>query len=279
MIGLVLVSMALAGHPADLAPGAPDLQDSEQRLVALIAEADAVRAATSRLQARWVALGHPPADVDGTGKTVVPRAKPVDPCAQERTDIGWRIERFGSAWREAAQAVHAEAGRLAGIRSAATVAPLVDARWGDRLNGLVAADTAGEKAFVEASVWQATFVRPVLDTCASAPVKAAPARKPKVKPDSQAETPDARVDEPAAPPPNGEALTFAWEKGHVATPVAVLAAGDGWVCPAGIRADDAVVLLDPGADGSANACWSASSTCGCAGEAVWPGGVIAPPAD
>ncbi|MSP56604.1 MAG: hypothetical protein EXR69_13545 [Myxococcales bacterium] len=264
MLGLLLLSLvgpAGAGRPSDLAPGAPELQEAELRLNGLLAEANAVRAATSRLQSRWVTLGA------------------ADECAPERMDIGWRIERFGAAWREAAQAVHAQAGRLAALRSAATVAPLVDAEWAERLKGILEGDARGGRAFIEASVWQARFVRPLLGACATV------ADRPESQPGREADPvesggiPDDRVDEAPEPPPNGEALAFVWEKGHVLYPVAVLAAGDGWICPGSIRADDAIVLLDPEPDGSALACWSASSSCGCALEAIWPGGVLAPPAD
>lgn len=275
MLGLLLLALvdpATAVRPSDLAPGAPELQDAELRLSGLLAEANAVRAATSRLQARWVTLGEPVLDLKG-------KPRPADACAAERMDIGWRIERFGAAWREAAQAVHAEAGRLATIRSAATAAPLVDAVWAERLRGILDEDGRGGRAFLEASVWQARFVRPLLAACT--PPEAAPQPEPEPEPElvRSEGIPDDRVDEAPAPPPNGEALAFVWEKGHVLDPVAVLAAGDGWICPGSIRADDAIVLIDPEPDGSARACWSASSSCGCAAEAIWPGGVLSPPVD
>lgn len=254
---LVMVSDAAAVRPADLAPGAPELQEAELRLVNLLDEADAVRAATSRLQARWVALGQPVPDEKG-------KLKPVDPCDSLRVDVAWRIEHFGAAWREAAQAAHAQAGRLQAIRTAATVAPLVDDRWAARLRGLLDQDVLGERAFVEASVWQARFVRPLLETCPAEPPPA----------------PVVVSDEPVsaeAEPPNGEDLSFVWERGHRATPVAVLAIGDGYVCPGAIRADDAIVLLPPEPTGEARACWSASSNCGCELGAVYPGGVLSGP--
>lgn len=254
LVMLALVSDAAAVRPADLAPGAPELQEAELRLVNLLDEADAVRAATSRLQARWVALGQPVPDEKG-------KLRAVDPCASVRVDIAWRIEHFGAAWREAAQAAHAQAGRLQAIRTAATVAPLVDDRWAARLRGLLDQDVLGERAFVEASVWQARFVRPLLETCGAKPPPA----------------PVVASDEPAsveAEPPNGEDLSFVWERGHHSPPVAVLALGDGYICPGAIRADDAIVLLPPEPTGEARACWSASSTCGCELGPVYPGGVL-----
>ena len=210
------VQDAAAVRPADLAPGAPELQEAELRLVNLLDEADAVRAATSRLQARWVALGEPiPLE---KGKT-----KAVDPCDAARLDVAWRIEHFGAAWREAAQAAHAEADRLQLIRTAATVAPLVDNRWTDRLRGLLDQDALDERAFVEASVWQAQFVRPVLQSC-SAKLPASPPALPKaVAPGTGPLVAGAAADAPATEPPNGEALAFTWERGHRVTPVAVLA--------------------------------------------------------
>ncbi len=261
----LLVNPVEASRPADLAPGAPELQEGEQRLSSLLGGADATRAAASRLQARWVMLGEPVPDEKG-------KPKAADPCAEERLEIGWRIERFGAAWREAAQAAHAEAGRVRTIRAAATVAPLVDTRWADRLRSLLERDESGLRAFLEASVWQAQFVRPVLAMCA-ARVTAPVVAKPEAAPPEDA----AAVELPA--PPNGEALTFVWERGHTRELVAALAVGDGWICPGSVRADDAVVLLVAEPDGAARACWSASSSCGCAPGAVYPGGVLAAPGE
>lgn len=259
LVLLALVSDAAAVRPADLAPGAPELQEAELRLLNLLDEADAVRAATSRLQAKWVVLGQAVPDEKG-------KLKAVDPCGSLRVDVAWRIEHFGAAWREAAQAAHAQAGRLQAIRTAATVAPLVDDRWAARLRGLLDQDVIGERAFVEASVWQARFVRPQLETCPATPPPAPAVASPAVASDE----PDA-----AGPvPPNGEDLSFVWERGHRVPPVAILAIGDGYICPGAIRADDAIVLLPAEPTGEARACWSASSSCGCELGAVYPGGVL-----
>ncbi len=281
LLWLCWVGLAGAARPADLAPGAPELQEAELRLSNLLDGADAVRAATSRLQARWVTLALPVVGLQD------PKAKapPIDPCSAERLEIGWRIERFGAAWREAAQAVHAEAERVRTIRSATTVAPLVDTRWAESLQQKLDAAAVGTRAFVEAGVWQATFVRPVLTSCgAQAVVSPAPgAAVVEGPPDaSSPEGADAEASVSGEPepttPPNGEALTFVWERGHRGAPVAVLAPGDGWICPGALRADDAVVLLAAESDGSAKACWSASSGCGCTLETVYPGGIVGPPA-
>lgn len=278
-LALLASGAADAARPSDLAPGAPELQEAEQRLAGLLEDAGAVRAATSRLQAHWVLMAQPPVGL------VDPKSKPapIDPCAPERVALAWRIERFGAAWREAAQAAHAEAARVDTIRAAATVAPLVDGRWAEQLKRRFAEEASGTRAFVEASVWQAEFVRPMLAQCgegsgavsppAASPAAASPAAAPPEVSDDAAA---------AASPPNGEALRFTYERGRTAPPVAILAEGDGWICPGGsgpaVRADDAVVLLDASSDGSASACWAASSTCGCTPSTVYPGGVLGPPA-
>ncbi len=267
---LLAVRPAGASRPSDLAPGAPELQEAELRLVNLLDSADAVRAATSRLQAKWVLLGQAVNDAKG-------KPQPVDPCAPERTDVAWRIEHFGAAWREAAQAAHAQALRVGQVRAAATAAPLVDDRWAERLRVLIERDNTDERAFMEASAWQSKFVRPLLDSCLTR-VEPKPAAAP--EPEHPGEEPLADAyDDGSASLPNGEQLAFSWERGRRPTPVAVLATGDGWVCPGAIRADDAVVLLPANASGDALACWSASPSCGCDALPVYPGGVLGPPSE
>ncbi|MFZ5479847.1 MAG: hypothetical protein ACOZNI_23990 [Myxococcota bacterium] len=224
----MILLLLLGASPADLAPGAPELLEAEGRLRALLVTAEAVGAATARLQVAWTTLPPPP----------------KDPCADAaRLEVGWRIERFGAAWREAAQAVRAQADRVRRVRGAPTVSPLVDADWGKALDALDAAAAREGRAFVEASAWQVAYVRPVLGACV--------------------------VAEPAPAP--GVPMLTAPVRGEDAPPVAVLALGDGWVCPAKVRADDAVVLVEGG-----RACWSASETCGCTPERVEPGAVVGP---
>lgn len=233
LVALVVTALSLAGGasagPADLAPGAPELIAAEQRLDALLATATATGRATARLQAAWTTL-----------------PTPATACADpERIALGWRIERFGAAWRESTQAARAQAERVRRTRAAATVEPLVDARWGARLDALRDRTARATRAFTEASAWEVAWVRPALAAC--------PAPLPSPAPGIPMLEVAARGDTPAA--------------------VAVLALGDGWVCPGAVRADDAVVLV-PG-----EACWSASPTCGCAPERVDPGAVLGPPAE
>jgi len=266
---LLAVSDAGASRPSDLAPGAPELQEAELRLVNLLDGADAVRAATSRLQAKWVLMGQLVNDAKG-------KPQAVDPCLPERTEVAWRIEHFGAAWRESAQAAHAQALRVAQVRAAATVAPLVDDRWAERLRQLLERDDSDERAFMEASAWQSKFVRPLLDTC---PEKAAPAAEAEPVRPPETDVLTDTYDDGSASLPNGEQLAFVWERGRRATPVAVLATGDGWVCPGALRADDAIVLLPVSPTGDALACWSASNSCGCDPLPVYPGGVLGPPVE
>ncbi len=226
VVGMALFGgVALAG-PADLAPGAPELIAAQQRLEALLATSQAAARATARLQAAWTS-----------------RPAPRSPCADaERLAIGWRIERFGAAWREASQAARAQAERVRKVSGAATVAPLVDAKWSARLEALRARTDRDARAFLEASAWEVAWVRPALAAC------------PIVEPAPAPGIPMLEVPVRGEPPPA----------------VAVLALGDGWVCPGAVRADDAVVLV-PG-----EACWSASPTCGCEPGKVDPGAVLGP---
>ncbi len=187
----------------------------------------ATERATARLQAAWTS-----------------RPRPKEVCSDpERLSLGWRIERFGSAWRDASQAAHVQGDRVRRIRAAATVAPLVDTAWTRRLDRRLANADRSVAAELEASAWEAAFVRPTLAACPVPPLAASPGIP-------MLETPVR--DEPVAY-------------------VAVLAIGDGWVCPGAARAEDAVTLV-PG-----QACWSASPTCGCTAEKVEPGAILGPP--
>jgi hypothetical protein len=158
--------------------------------------------------------------------------------------LGWRIERFGAAWREGTQAARAQGERVATMRKSPTVAPLVDARKRAELTALLARVEAESASFLQASAWEVAFVRPVLSACPiagvglSSGVSASPVL--------------ARNDQPL--------------------PIAVLAMGSGFVCPAGVRAEESVVLVQDG-----QACWAPDAGCACTPEAVYPGAVLGPP--
>jgi hypothetical protein len=100
---------------------------------------------------------------------------------------------------------------------------------------------AQRQVFLEASRWQATFVRPALALC------------PVVEP-----SPSAGID-----------VLEAAVRGDPGLPVAVLAIGDGYVCPGNQRADGAVVLLRNG-----RGCWSEADDCACDIAVVKPGAVL-----
>ena len=101
----------LALSPVDLVPGAPQLRAAEGRLAELIAVSQGAERATAQLQALWTTIPAP--DLRPVGKQTGKQARksaepPVDRCAvDQRLEPGWRAERFGAAWREAAQAVQA----------------------------------------------------------------------------------------------------------------------------------------------------------------------------
>jgi len=233
----IALALAYAAGPADLAPGAPELTAAERRLADLLSSAEAAQVAVARLQAEWTrrtpAKPPPPPRSGGS----------PGPCDDvERLEIGWRAERFGAAWRELAQSARAEAERVQRIRSMPTVSPLVDASWGERLDPLVERADHVSRALVEASAWQERYVRPALVVCPAA----------------------------AALPAPGLDLARVPVRGEAPPKVAVLAVGDGVVCPGALRADDAVVLVD------GVACWDASGTCTCVPEPVLPGAVLGP---
>jgi hypothetical protein len=224
----MLLSLLVAFSPADLAPGARELSAAEAHLQAMLRVARATRAATVRLQTAWTRQA----------------AAKGDPCVDTaRLELGWRIERFGAAWREAAQAARAAAADARRVRNAPTAAPLVEARWAASLEAAFAEADAIAASFVEASAWQATWVRPVLAACPIVPARPDPGQ-------------------PGDPP------TAA---GEPAIPVAVLGLGDGWICPDRQRADESVVLLAGG-----EACWAPDVACSCEPQIALPGAVLAP---
>lgn len=225
---MIWIGLFLALSPADLAPGAQELAAAELRFQEVFDAAEATGAAVTQLQSRWVAT---PA--------------PKGPCDDhDRLALGWRIERFGAAWRESAQALRVQSARLRELQAAPTVAPLVAGDAGAKLGARLAAADALVARFVQGSAWEVAYVRPVLAACPIA---------------------DPGLDDGVNNPP----LRAKSEGSGV---VAVLASGDGVVCPGAVRADDAVVLL-PGGQG----CWAPDATCACEPRVVFPGAVLGPP--
>ncbi len=230
---LWIVPLILAA-PGDLAPGAQELDAAELRLGELRAATEAAGTATLRLQAAWTEW----ASAKGS------------PCDDhDRLSLGWRIERFGAAWREASQALRAQASRVRSLRAASTVAPLVDEARGRRIGEALSAADEQALAFLQASAWQVAYVRPVLGACPLA---------------------GEGLD-------RGLAVAPLPARGEAARPVAVLARGSGFVCPGAIPADDAVVLVAAELGQAARACWAADATCACEVGEVFPGAVLGPP--
>lgn len=209
---------------------------------ALAPGAPEFEAATARLDARLSA-----ARAIGLATSLAQAAftqLPAGDCADAaRLELGWRAERLGAAWREATQAAVAEADRVRRIRAAPTFSPLLSPARAAAVDATQAAVDLQRAAVLEAGAWQATFARPALAACPA----------------------------PALAPREGFGPVAIAARGDPKLPVAVLAMGDGYVCPPGVRAEEAVVLLDAG-----EACWSASVTCGCAPRPVLPGAVLGP---
>ncbi len=225
MIALLLL---VAPSPGDLAPGAQELAASEARFEELSAAAEATATAVLSLQTAWA---------EGT--------PPKAPCDDhERLSLGWRLERFGAAWREATQALRAQTARLRTLAAEPTVSPLIIGEARTRLDTRLTRADAVADAFLQASAWEVSFIRPVLAACPLA-----------------GEGLDAgRANQPIAARGEGAGL------------VAVLARGDGVVCPGALRADDAVVLVSGG-----RACWAPDDTCACEPDPVYPAAVLGPP--
>lgn len=161
-----------------------------------------------------------------------------------RLELAWRLEHFGAAWREATQALRVASARLRTLEAEPTVAPLLTGEARAALDARLAHADALSAAFLQASAWQVAYIRPVLAAC----------------------------------PLTGEGLDGGVanqpvaSRGEVGALTAVLARGDGVVCPGAIRADDAVVLVEGG-----KACWAPDATCACEPVAVWPGAALGPP--
>jgi hypothetical protein len=225
---MILVPLLFAAGPADLAPGAPELAAATSHFEEVLAAARATGRAVVQLQAAWTE-----------------RAVPKTPCDDlDRLSLGWRMERFGAAWREGAQALRARAASLRALRAAPTISPLLVGAAGERLDDQLAAGDAHVAAFLQASAWQEAYVRPTLAAC----------------------------------PITGEGLSAGVDRqplaarGEQVDLVAVIARGDGVICPGAVRADDAVVLVTGG-----QACWAPDATCACEPAPVFPGAMLGPP--
>lgn len=225
---MIWLGLLLAPAPAELAPGAQELAAGEARFQELYDIAEATGTAVVQLQSQWA---------------LAPQTRGI--CDDhERLALGWRIEQFGAAWREATQALSMQSVRLRALTAAPTIAPLVA---GDSVlaieRSLTLTDTLVAR-FVQASAWEVAYVRPVLGAC---PI-AGPGQD------------DGVTTQPTRAQSEGSGL------------VAVLASGNGVVCPGGHRADDAVVLVREGL-----ACWAPDATCACEPRSVFPGAVLGPP--
>ena len=225
---MVALSFLLGFGAADLAPTIQELDAAWARLVELASASQAAGTATLALQVEWTQ-----------------RKVPRSPCDDhDRLSLGWRIEHFGAAWREATQAARAQSTRVADVRARPTVAPLVDERRRTEIGAVIARVDAQAASLLQASAWQVAYVRPVLAACPIAGVGL-----------------DGGASESPLLARQDDVL-----------PVAVLAMADGFVCPAALRADEAIVMVDSGF-----ACWGADATCACTPVAVWPGAVLGPP--
>jgi len=225
---MIPLALFFAATPADLAPGAQELAAAQTRYEEVYAEAEATGTATLQLQARWV-VGKPP----------------KSPCDDhDRLALGWRMERFGAAWREASQALRAQGTRLRELVVAPTVAPLLLGDSASKLEARLARGDAAVARFLQASAWEVAYVRPTLAACPLA-----------------GEGLDVGVTtQPVRAAGEGDRL------------VAVLASGSGVVCPGAIAADDAVIFVKQG-----EACWAPDAGCSCTPEPVFPGAVLGPP--
>ncbi len=225
---MIWIGLLLALSPADLAPGAQELAAAEARFQEVFDAAEATGTAVTQLQSRWVV-----------------NEAPREVCDDhDRLALGWRIERFGAAWRESSQALRAQSARLRELQGAPTVAPLVAGEAGAALATRLTAADALVARFLQGSAWEVAYVRPVLAAC----------------PIAGAGLDDGVNNPPLRAKAEGSGL------------VAVLASGDGVVCPGAVRADDAIVLLKDGVG-----CWAPDATCACEPRTVFPGAVLGPP--
>ena len=152
-----------------------------------------------------------------------------------------RTPALGALARARAQAARAQAARVASGRAASTVAPLVGgaaAAWLDALDAR-AAGLAEVAAGLEA--YEIRFVAPLRARCRPALAVA-----------------------PGLPDPTPIA------PGESRKPVAVVALGPGVVCPAGLPAEGAAVLV------RGAACVAPDASCDCTPSPVSPGAVLGP---
>lgn len=153
-------------------------------------------------------------------------------------DLAPRARLLGPALRDRAQSARVQSAHVRRLRSAATVEPLIDGAMAARIDALAARIARLEATYLEAAEWHARHVVPLTKRCEL-----------ELRP--------------------GAGLDVALPRATAASPIAVLAVGDGLVCPAGIRAP-AVVLVKDGL-----ACYGAAD-CSCEPAPVPPAAVLGP---
>ena len=210
---------------AALAPDIVDLDDAAATAEERLGRAEAMITALARIHNQL-----------GEGL-----AAGQDPCTTPAlADLWSRSRALGPGVRDAAQAARAATDRVERLRTAQTVAPLVDPERRRGLDGLGARTAAAARAAVELGAWQA-----------------------------RALPPPTRCALPALAPAHGlRAPGGAAENDRIA----VLVSAPGLLCGAGLQL---AVGAGPATPPTAALCWAADA-CGCAPSPQRPGAVLGP---
>ncbi|MFN0062730.1 MAG: hypothetical protein ACKVPX_09455 [Myxococcaceae bacterium] len=217
-----------ASPSAMLAPSQPELVERLTQLRAKLERADAISAALFRVSNR---IGERLAD--GAGNAC---------STPELQSLAARAEIFGSAYRDIAQGVRADAERLARLLEAPSLAPLLQE---DDRNQALALDERAQRhtrRYLEAWGWNRRFVHAARRRCTLAVGLA----------DGLS---------PAGPTPTDEADA----------PVAVIVQAGGQACPQKVEGHGQVVVLP-----SPQACYTTGASCDCQPRPILPGAVLGP---
>lgn len=242
LAGLLLTAGIARGasdgiNPSILAPGLVQAGEAISRLDRLVEEASAIGTALFRVHNEF-----------GQNRAMAPA--PPDCTTPWLLDLGARTRELGRGFRDAVQSARVQGRRVEAMTVEPTVRPLLDPETNHRILSLLTRVDDLVRRYPEAASWQEAYVEPMLRGCEPALVPAA-----------------GMAD--AAPVAAKEGFVASERNARKSALVAVIAFGEGWLCPGAVPA--AGVMLVAG-----EVCYSASESCDCTPAPVSPATVLGP---